>query len=134
MPFLHFFPQIRLTSSFSYLMLLILYTDHTKYIKQHRKSCYHSPVDYILFLTHLFSVTCQDKTDGIVSMLGRSVFVGTSKCVLCFNHSIQRRRFNCLGQELANSSQTQKFYAQSNFMQWCSEHLRGHVGFESKRK
>ena len=48
-----FFPQMRLILLLSYLILLILYTDHTKYIKQHWEFYYHSPVDCILFLTPL---------------------------------------------------------------------------------
>lgn len=60
-----FFPQMRLTL---YKMLLILYTDHTKYIKQHWKFYFPSPMDCILFLTPLWSAIPQDRTDGMIRM------------------------------------------------------------------
>lgn len=51
----------------------------------------------------------------------------TSQSVFSLDDSIQWWRFNGLGQEVTNGSKSEQFDAESNFVQWCPEHLRSHV-------
>lgn len=51
----------------------------------------------------------------------------TFQSVLSLDDGVQRRRFDGLGQEMANGSKSEQFNAQSNFVQRRPEDLCSHV-------